>query len=602
MSGAAASTRPVLVDVAGAAMGGAQRYVNELDRWLLRSKATVQVVGRGRRLGAGWLASREAHALRGRSAHVVATNNVSFCLGGEHRTVLLRNALHFLSPEEAARVLPLLPSRQEKEAGVVRAAMRRADRIVVPTTTMGQRVVAHCPWAEDRLAVLPHPLTPLANRRRRRPRSRPPVLLCPVLNAPYKDLGSALRDLQRATARDSYFSGLELRVTCEEHELERLGVDQSGRIIPLGRLSSDRMTGELLDADVIFFPMQIESFGYPLAEARVNRIPVVAPATEQAREVAGDALVGCKRGEPESIAAALDAALDLDLAPLGENPFDPDRYFANLLRLDVERVPTPPDQAQRQPSRGRRVLEDRTHRLVLLRRLPDPYRSTRIYVSSEGGLRYLRPSLGSADPPLLALVRELVAPGSTVWDVGANVGLFTLAAATASGPGGFVLAVEPDAWLVNLLRRSARLPSNRSLAQIDVLCAAAAQRAGVVRFHIARRSRSTSYLEGFGTTQTGGSREVQLVPTVTLDQLSEQAPLPDVLKIDVEAAEALVLQGAARVLEHGPIVVCEVASSNAAPVSALLRGFGYRFYDGAVGRDQRREVPSPPDQLLAIRE
>lgn len=112
----------------------------------------------------------------------------------------------------------------------------------------------------------------------------------------------------------------------------------------------------------------------------------------------------------------------------------------------------------------------------------------------------------------MALVGEVVKPNAVVWDVGANLGLFTFAAATASGSDGFVLAIEPDPWLVNLLRRSTKLTSQTSAAPVHVLCAAAADRAGVSRLHIARRSRSTSYLEGFGTTQTGGSRESQLVP------------------------------------------------------------------------------------------
>jgi FkbM family methyltransferase len=49
-----------------------------------------------------------------------------------------------------------------------------------------------------------------------------------------------------------------------------------------------------------------------------------------------------------------------------------------------------------------------------------------------------------------------VRPGSVVWDIGASVGLFSFSAAALAGPGGFVLAIEPDVWLAHLLARSAQ--------------------------------------------------------------------------------------------------------------------------------------------------
>src|ERR1022692_1491693 len=244
------------------------------------------------------------------------------------------------------------------------------------------------------------------------------------------------------------------------------------------------------------------------------------------------------------------------------------------------------------------MAEQATHRLVVRKRLPPPFDARRIYVSSEGGLRYLRRHLDGVDPTLLRLAAELIRPGHVVWDIGANLGLFGFAAAVAAGPRGPVLAVEPDAVLVGLLRRSAA--ESRYHAPVEVLPTAVADDLGVSRFHIARRNRSTSHLDGFGTSQTGGIRATELVPTVTLDWLAARFPMPNVVKIDVEAAEVKVLTGGAAVLRALPRIICEVAGHNAGAAGDLLAAHGYTLYDGQQSATRRTPVAVAPPETLAI--
>jgi FkbM family methyltransferase len=246
----------------------------------------------------------------------------------------------------------------------------------------------------------------------------------------------------------------------------------------------------------------------------------------------------------------------------------------------------------------RAVLEQTTHRLVLRRRLPRPFRAARIYVSSEGGLRYLRASMSGVDPDLLRLAAEMIRPGDVVWDIGANIGLFSFAAAVAAGPNGHVLALEPDALLVGMLRRSA--VANHNLAPVEVLPVAVSDEIAVARFHIARRNRATSHLDGFGTDQAGGVRTTELVPTVTLDWLITRFPTPNVVKIDVEAAELKVLSGGASVLRSRPTIICEVAGHNAATAAELLSAYGYTLYDAHQSSDQRTPMAVAPPDTLAI--
>ena len=251
--------------------------------------------------------------------------------------------------------------------------------------------------------------------------------------------------------------------------------------------------------------------------------------------------------------------------------------------------------------RLRLVLEQASHRIVVRRRLPPPFEGARIYTSTEGGLRYLARRMTQVDPALLRLAAEVVRPGATVWDIGANIGLFSFAAAVAAGPEGHVLAVEPDTDLVRLLRRSAAVNRDHKVcAPVEVLPVAVCNELSVARFHIARRNRATSHLDGFGTAMAGGVRATELVPTVTLDWLAARFPAPDVIKIDVEEAEMTVLTGGSRVLDRSPAIICEVAASNATPVGELLNARGYAVYDGDRPRRERVPAAAAPPNTLAI--
>ena len=219
-------------------------------------------------------------------------------------------------------------------------------------------------------------------------------------------------------------------------------------------------------------------------------------------------------------------------------------------------------------------------------------------MSSEGGLRYLARTMAQVDPALLQLAAEVVREGDTVWDVGANMGLFSFAAAVIAGPRGRVLAIEPDTDLAGQLRRSAA--GDVGHAPVEVLPVAVSDDLSVARFHIARRNRATSHLAGFGTAMAGGVRSTRLVPTVTLDWLAARFPAPDVLKIDVEGAEMGVLAGGAEVLGGRPALICEVSEQNAAGVSAILGSHGYTLYDGDQAPADRGPVSAAPFNTLAI--
>ncbi|MGH3186226.1 MAG: glycosyltransferase [Streptosporangiaceae bacterium] len=316
-------TAAVVVDAAGARMGGAARYLTELRGYLARTgREDVEIIGSRRRVGPVWLMRRELRS-RARSRRV-ALNNVGFIAPGAQRWTLLRNAMHFLTEDEQARLDPAVRAEARREALVVHLAARRSDVIVVPSTAMTERIAAIRPELSSRVVVRPHPVSAAPIPRV----PGDPVILCPVLFSPYKQMTRCLTELLAAVG-DLDDPSVRVWVTAHAAEVPA-SVARHPQVELLGRLSCGELREMQARSRAIYFPTGLESFGYPLAEARVSGLPAIARSTAQNREIAGAALCGYVPGDPDSLREAVLAALKADVAP-DPGPFDPDRYFGWLL-------------------------------------------------------------------------------------------------------------------------------------------------------------------------------------------------------------------------------------------------------------------------------
>lgn len=248
----------------------------------------------------------------------------------------------------------------------------------------------------------------------------------------------------------------------------------------------------------------------------------------------------------------------------------------------------------------RTILERVSRNVVLKRSLPKDLGQKPLMVSPGAALAYWKPGLENFDPMLISIVRKFIKPGQVVWDIGANMGLFAFAAAYTVCTSGKVLAVEADAWCIDLLRRSGRLPQNQSL-NVEVLQVAVSDRTGIARFNIANRGRATNFLASVnGSPVTGGIRETISVPSVSLDWLLSEYAKPDFVKIDVEGAELLALQGAETLLTTArPKLMCEVQPINVQIVSNLFKTYNYAMYDAANLSDKSR-LTLATENIVAI--
>jgi glycosyltransferase involved in cell wall biosynthesis len=314
-----------VVDCAGARMGGASRLLVELQRHLSdSSRQDVHLLGLGRSLSPAWLATRELRAARCRPRIVVALNNVSFVGAGQTRTVLLRNALHFPLPGEEHLMPSGAARRIAAEARVVRAAVRRADLVVVPASSMAMRVEHWLPRLHAAIAVRPHPVSPRPTSLERVPGR----IVCPVLLSPYKQMGERLRRLIDACSRLRLEgTAIEIVVTATPEELREEGVPVAA-VTAAGRLDVKQAEALISTAQIVYYPTEVESFGYPLAEARANGQPVLAADNAHNAEVAGSALMGFSP-DVDSLERAVRRALAARITPSIVN--DAAEYFNRLL-------------------------------------------------------------------------------------------------------------------------------------------------------------------------------------------------------------------------------------------------------------------------------
>jgi FkbM family methyltransferase len=144
----------------------------------------------------------------------------------------------------------------------------------------------------------------------------------------------------------------------------------------------------------------------------------------------------------------------------------------------------------------------------------------------------------------LALLR----PADVVFDVGASLGLYAVAAARLCRA---VYAFEPDPAILARLR--ANIALNR-LANLHAVPWAAGDRPATLTLYSDGADGFAPSLAAHGG--PGAPRGVVPVQARPLDEAvaAGELPPPDVLKLDVEGAEALALRGAARILagELGP--------------------------------------------------
>ena len=178
---------------------------------------------------------------------------------------------------------------------------------------------------------------------------------------------------------------------------------------------------------------------------------------------------------------------------------------------------------------------------------------------------------GSYEPLITECFKKHIKKGDTVLDLGAYIGYHTLIMAKLVGPKGKVYAFEPSKTNFHYLKKN--IAENR-YENVIACCKAVSGKSGAGRYYVGDRS-------SLGTIYGGGRWEE--IETIRLDDCFKDKV--DFIKMDIEGAEGLALEGMKETIKNSPNLkmvieyqpeMLEKAGTDPREFLDTLKSFGFK--------------------------
>lgn len=189
------------------------------------------------------------------------------------------------------------------------------------------------------------------------------------------------------------------------------------------------------------------------------------------------------------------------------------------------------------------------------------------------------------------LFKKVVKKGNSVVDLGANIGYFTLLAAKIVGPEGKVFSFEPEPKNYSYLIKNIELNNYNNVQSFQK---AVSDKKGRTKLYICEYDTGHHTINKYdGIESYSGGRDTKEksidIETVTLDEIfSSRENAIDVIKMDVEGAEALVLAGMGNILtnnkklkmfvEFFPLLIEKIGNSPREFIRRLLEDYKFSIF------------------------
>jgi len=211
-------------------------------------------------------------------------------------------------------------------------------------------------------------------------------------------------------------------------------------------------------------------------------------------------------------------------------------------------------------------------------------RGLRFTLPADNWITYYRwQSFSTKEPATLDWIDAHMSDGETLFDIGANIGLYTIYAALRH-PGARIVAFEPEYANLHLLRDN--IMENGIQDRVQIYSVALSRQSGLSALYIQDATPGAAlHTESREPIRLTRSQRPVIwregVYTLTLDEFCEATGLqPQCLKIDVDGTEAEILEGATDTLRSSLIrsLILEMPCEQVArkQCEALLRSAGWQ--------------------------
>jgi FkbM family methyltransferase len=215
-------------------------------------------------------------------------------------------------------------------------------------------------------------------------------------------------------------------------------------------------------------------------------------------------------------------------------------------------------------------------------------------------------ALGTYEIPIQHIFTEYLKAGDVFYDVGANVGFFSIIAAKLVGDNGQVYAFEPGSSNAVAVRHNAQL---NNFNHIEVIEKAVSDKSGAGQLLLAKYSGGHTLATADAPPDLAGEVTVDLISIDDLIAQKQIAP-PNFVKVDVEGAELNVLKGMKETIKtYQPTIIYEVDDGDRAvyerkyqELADFLQSFNYQVtqiensydtIDWCVGHGIATPISSP---------
>ncbi len=249
---------------------------------------------------------------------------------------------------------------------------------------------------------------------------------------------------------------------------------------------------------------------------------------------------------------------------------------------------------------GAEILERLSENMVATAAITD---GTLLFHAPSPLLQWRAKTALTKEPDMVRWLDDL-GPDAVLWDIGANVGVFSLYAARRNGCR--VLAFEPAAANFHVLARNITL--NELTDRVSAYCVALAGKTGLGVLNLDSTAMGAA-LSQFGiagdrSRYMGENISAQSMLGFTIDRFIElfDPPFPTHVKIDVDGLELAIVEGAVGTLRDPRLrsVMLELSLSNSEERNAgmrLMEAAGFRFV--AHGEAQSSNNESAANHLFA---